>query len=307
MCHGLVRSSSLAFNIRCCLVLSLMAGLATEQPAYAQASSSAPLSQDANDQCSYMKKLDAPQLVQLRDSLLVPGKQFDLAALAKDPQLAGFMGDMARQGQVRNAQDWAALCVYKVANMERKIKGAPRVVFLGDSITELWRDGDPAFFSEKISDRGISGQTSSQVLLRFYSDVVELHPAVVHLMVGTNDIAQNTGPISNKDILNNIRAMIDIAQASHIKLVLATIPPAKAFGTQIQSGERIAQLNQQLRRLAAERKLIFVDYYSAMNDGEGGMRAELSNDGIHPNRNGYSRMRPIAEKAIEDALRVRSQ
>jgi lysophospholipase L1-like esterase len=267
-------------------------------------------SQGANEQCAYAKKIAAPQLAALRESMFVPGKKLDIAAVMKDPQLAETMQEMAQQDQARNAQDWAALCTYKTQNTEQQAKVAPRVIFLGDSITEFWRDADPGYFSDKVLDRGISGQTSSQILLRFYSDVVELHPAAVHLLVGTNDVAQNTGPIGDADILNNIRAMVDLAQANHIKLILATIPPAKAFNWRPQierPAERIVHLNLELRRIASERKLTFVDYYSALNDGEGGMRAELSNDGIHPNRDGYARMRPIVEKAIDEALRGRAR
>jgi lysophospholipase L1-like esterase len=179
---------------------------------------------------------------------------------------------------------------------------------LGDSITEFWRVADPIFFHEKTLDRGISGQTSSQITLRFYTDVVQLHPLAVHLLVGTNDVAQNTGPISDEDFLSNIRTMVDLAQINHIKVVLASIAPAKTFPWRpnISSpADRITRLNAQLRLLAKERKLMFVDYYSILTDGQGGLRDALSNDGVHPNRDGYALMRPVAEKAIAAALHTR--
>jgi lysophospholipase L1-like esterase len=271
----------------------------------AEAPSPAPT---ADAQCAYVKQSDAsPLLAQMLDGMVKPGAKVDLAAMIKDPQVAALMRDMAEQDKARAAQDWAALCKYKADNAEQLSRGAPRVIFLGDSITEFWRSADPAFFSDQALDRGISGQTSSQLLLRFPADVVALHPVVVHLMVGTNDVAQNTGPISDANILGNIRAMVDLAHANRIRVVLASIPPARVFGwrSTIQPAERIARLNQQLRALAAERKLVFVDYYTALKDAEGGMRAELSNDGVHPNRNGYALMRPLAEQAIARAQRAK--
>jgi lysophospholipase L1-like esterase len=289
-----------------CTGLALLLGACMALAAgAAEAPSPAPT---ADAQCAYVKQSDAsPLLAQMLDGMVKPGAKVDLAAMIKDPQVAALMRDMAEQDKARAAQDWAALCKYKADNAEQLSRGAPRVIFLGDSITEFWRSADPAFFSDQALDRGISGQTSSQLLLRFPADVVALHPVVVHLMVGTNDVAQNTGPISDANILGNIRAMVDLAHANRIRVVLASIPPARVFGwrSTIQPAERIARLNQQLRALAAERKLVFVDYYTALKDAEGGMRAELSNDGVHPNRNGYALMRPLAEQAIARAQRAK--
>ena len=138
------------------------------------------------------------------------------------------------------------------------------------------------------------------MLLRFYQDVVALHPRTVHIMAGTNNLAGNTGPNSPEDFKNDIRAMVDLASANGIAVALASIPPADRFPWRpgLRPAEQIRSLNRWLRDFADERKLVFIDYYSAMADPGGGMKAELSNDGVHPNRNGYAVMRQVAEAAI---------
>lgn len=273
-----------------------------------QAPATAAPAGSAEAQCAWYKPLDPRIAAEIGELATTPGARFDLAALAeKDPAAAQALRERAGQDKAHPAVDWAQLCRYKAENAEAMAKGRPRVVFLGDSITELWRAGDPGLFSDKVLDRGISGQTTSQILLRFQADVVALHPDVVHLMAGTNDVAQNTGPISDEDILANIRAMIELAQANHIKVVLASIPPmARPFWRpEILSAARIARLNDALRGLAAERGLVFVDYTSALRDADGGFRANLANDGVHPNRDGYALMRPLAEHALAEALGAR--
>lgn len=254
-------------------------------------------------QCDYFKPFDASVRAKFEDLFLRPGATFDMATIIKDPSLAHTLQQIPVQEQARRSLDWAALCYYKAADATQRAKEAPRVVFLGDSITENWSDGDPTLFSDAVIDRGISGQTSSQILLRFYADVVALHPAVVHLMAGTNDLAQNEGPISDVDVLGNIRAMIDLAEANHIRVVLASIPPmAKvALRPNIEPAARVAAFNDSLRRLAKERGVVFVDYYDVLKDPAGGMLAKFTNDGVHPNRNGYAAMRLLAERAIAQA------
>lgn len=202
------------------------------------------------------------------------------------------------------ARDFPDLCRYKSDN-EAVLKGAhPTVVFMGDSITEGWGVGDPSLFTHGVLDRGISGQTSPQMLLRFYQDVVALHPEAVHVMAGTNDLAGNTGPSSPEDFKNNIRAMIDLASANHIRVVLASILPAERFSWRpdIQPVEQIRQLNAWLRQLASQHHLIYADYYSTLTTPSGAFRSELSNDGVHPNSDGYAAMRPIADAALRKAL-----
>jgi lysophospholipase L1-like esterase len=199
-------------------------------------------------------------------------------------------------------RDFADLCHYKSENAA--LKGArPTAIFMGDSITEAWGLGDTSLFSGGIVDRGISGQTSPQMLVRFYQDVVALHPKAVHIMAGTNDVAGNTGPSSPDDFKNNIRAMVALARANHIQVVLASIPPAERFPWRpdIQPVEQIRRLNAWLRHVAEQGKFVYADYYSALTTPSGAFRPELSNDGVHPNADGYAAMRPIADAALKKA------
>lgn len=278
------------------LLTSILALSGLAAPALAQ---TPPAGSEAA-QCPYVKPLDAAVQAKILDLLVVPGNKLDMATLAKDPSLLQALQQVNAQQAASKPLDWAALCRYKAANDAQRMKAAPRVVFLGDSITEFWGHADPALFSDAVVDRGISGQTTSQILLRFYSDVVTLHPAVVHLIAGTNDVAQNEGPISDADILNNIRAMIVLAKANHIKVVLGSIPPMVkvAMRPNLQPAPRIVALNDSLKRMAAEQHIVFVNYYDVLTNSAGGMRAELSNDGVHPNRDGYAAMRPLVERAI---------
>jgi lysophospholipase L1-like esterase len=171
-------------------------------------------------------------------------------------------------------------------------------------ITEAWGIGDPSLFNPAVIDRGISGQTSPQMLARFYQDIVALHPQVVHIMAGTNDVAGNTGPNSPDDFKNNIRAMVDLARTHYIQVVLASIPPAERFPWRpdIQPVEQIRQLNVWLRQSAGQHQLIYADYYSTLTMPSGAFRPELSNDGVHPNSDGYAAMRLIADAALRKAM-----
>jgi lysophospholipase L1-like esterase len=203
------------------------------------------------------------------------------------------------------ARDFADTCHYKSDNAAI-LKGAhPTVVFMGDSITEGWGVGDPSLFTHGVVDRGISGQTSPQMLVRFYQDVVALHPLAVHIMAGTNDVAGNTGPSSPDDFKNNIRAMVDLATANHIRVVLASILPAERFSwrPEIQPVEQIRQLNAWLRQFTVQHHLIYADYYSSLTTSSSAFRPELSNDGVHPNSAGYAAMRPIADAALRKATK----
>lgn len=201
--------------------------------------------------------------------------------------------------------DWGWLCRYKADNDRLAASQHARVVFMGDSITEGWQRFDSAMFTNGVVDRGISGQTSPQILLRFYQDVIALKPGVVHIMAGTNDLAGNLGPTSPDQWKNNIRAMIDLALANKVRPVLASILPAAKFpwASSLKPAIQIAELNAWLRSYAAQRHLVYADYHSAMADAQGGMKEGLSSDGVHPNAEGYKLMRPIAEKAIAAAKR----
>jgi lysophospholipase L1-like esterase len=243
-----------------------------------------------------------------------PFEQAVLAfALNTGPQdaevLARVMDPKAREAYAKaeaeqRAQDWPHLGLYRGEDAEDATAERPRVVFIGDSITEMWRYGDPELFSKGILGRGISGQTSPQILIRFYPDVVALKPAAVHILCGGNDIAGNTGPTTPQDFKNNIVAMLDIAEVNRIKVLLGSITPAAQFSQrpEVKPVARIAELNEWLHQIASERGAVFVNYFSALAAADRSMRADYANDGVHPNAAGYSVMRPLALAAIDQVL-----
>lgn len=196
--------------------------------------------------------------------------------------------------------DWAWLCRYRAENAKVDPANPPQVVFIGDSITENWVGLDPALFGTTRLGRGISGQTSPQLVVRFWQDVIALKPRVVHIMVGTNDIAGNTGPTTPEAYKNAIRAMVSLAQTNGIVVILGSIPPADTFGwaTQHKPAQWIAELNAWLKAYAAERGAIYADYFTPLAGLNGELRPEYGPDGVHPNAAGYAVMRPVAEKAI---------
>jgi lysophospholipase L1-like esterase len=203
--------------------------------------------------------------------------------------------------------DWPALGRYRDENATLPNVGPneKRVVFFGDSITDSWGRHIGVFFpGENYINRGISGQTTPQMLIRFQQDVVYLHPAVVVILAGTNDIAGNTGPSTPQMILDNFESMAAIAKQNNIKLVIASVLPATAYPWRAvsQAAEKIRQLNQALKELCSREGLIYLDYYSAMADEQGGMRPGLSSDGVHPTAKGYEIMTPLAAAAIKKAL-----
>jgi acetyl esterase/lipase len=208
------------------------------------------------------------------------------------------------EAEAQRARDWPSLCRYKAANAEVIGGSRPRAVLMGDSITDNWTRGDPALFTNGVIGRGIGGQTSPQMLARFRQDVVALQPRVVHIMAGTNDIAGNTGPATVQDYQSNILAMIELARANGIAVVLAGIPPSRKLFWRGDLDPRplIRELNGWLRGVAFANGDVFVDYATVLADAEGALRADLGNDGVHPNRVGYARMRPLTEAAIAEAL-----
>jgi lysophospholipase L1-like esterase len=201
--------------------------------------------------------------------------------------------------------DWPNLCRYRAANLSVNIQttAGHRVVFIGDSITENWAVADPAFFGREFINRGISGQTTPQILLRFRSDVIALRPEVVHIMAGTNDVAGNTGASTLEDVENNFKSMVDLALANGIKVVLASIPPADDFPWRpgLQPALKIRALNAWLREYAASRGLVYLDYYRVLTTNEGALKPGLGQDGVHPNRVGYDLMEPLTRIAIARA------
>jgi lysophospholipase L1-like esterase len=179
------------------------------------------------------------------------------------------------------------------------------VVFMGDSITEGWFDKRPTFFTRGRVDRGIGGQTSSQMVLRMMSDVVDLRPKAVHIMAGTNDIAGNTGPMTPQMTQNNFRAMSDIARRHGIAVLIASIPPAANFPwrTGLETRQPIAAMNAWLKRFAHESGGVWVDYWPVLNDGTGAMKPGLASDGVHPTVAGYDAMATVINPILAKVLR----
>jgi lysophospholipase L1-like esterase len=204
----------------------------------------------------------------------------------------------------RQPGDWAWLCRYREENRLLASGDAPLVVFIGDSITEGWAASDTQNFDKQWAGRGIGGQTSAQVLLRFYQDAIGLKPKVIHLLVGGNDVARNAGALDATAFKDNVRAMADLACANNITLVLGTILPAKQYywRKEIEPVEEIRTLNRWLAEFAAIHRIRLVDYYAPMATPQGAMRAELTDDGVHPNQQGYQVMRQALETALTDAL-----
>lgn len=204
-----------------------------------------------------------------------------------------------------NAESFANFARYAAANAAVPAIEKGRVVFFGDSITDAWQRNPDGFFPGKpYLDRGISGQTTTQMLLRFRQDVVDLHPAAVVILAGTNDIAGNSGPATQQEIEANLQSMAEIAKSNGIRVILASVLPAADYPWRkgLNPAPRIQQLNAWEHELCASLKLTYLDYYSAMSTAEGGMKPELSRDGVHPNPAGYALMAPLAEKAISSAL-----
>ena len=215
----------------------------------------------------------------------------------------------------KTLQDWANLNRYREANasLAPPTAGEQRVVFLGDSITDMWvqpRFGE--FFPGKpYVGRGISGQTTPQMLIRFRPDVIALKPRVVVILAGTNDIAGNTGPMTLEEIEGNLASMSDLARANDIRVVLSSVLPVYDVGrtadgrqlimTDRRPPEKILALNEWIRNYAGQHGDGYLDYFSAMVDDHGFLKRELSEDGLHPNGAGYAVMAPLAEKAIAAA------
>jgi lysophospholipase L1-like esterase len=174
------------------------------------------------------------------------------------------------------------------------------VVFMGDSITEGWFDKRPGFFTRGRIDRGIGGQTTSQMVLRMMSDVVALRPRAVHIMGGTNDIAGNTGPMTAQMTQDTVRAMTDIAQRHGIKVLIASVPPAGTFpwAPKVETRGAIAELNRRLRRVAHDTGATWVDYHPVLDDGSGAMKPGLASDGVHPTEAGYDAMATVIEPVL---------
>jgi len=208
----------------------------------------------------------------------------------------------------RMRKDWAYLKKYEAQNTKLLASAkSSGPVFIGDSITEFWWRYDSAFWkANNYMDRGISGQTSSQMLVRFRPDVVDLHPQVVLINAGTNDIAENTGPISLEHIFGNIVSMAEIAAANNIRVVLSSVLPAYDFSWKqgLQPAEKIIKLNAMIKDYATKHNLAYVDYWTALKDEVNGLQRTYTFDGVHPNLDGYKVMAPLAKNAIDETLKL---
>jgi lysophospholipase L1-like esterase len=209
--------------------------------------------------------------------------------------------------ELRIHTDWAQLGQYH--DDDRRLGQLPaaerRVVFLGDSITRGWINDRPAFFTANgFVDRGISGQTTPQMLVRFRQDVIALAPAAVHILAGTNDVAENTGPFDPEATKNNLMSMVELARMHRIRIILAAIPPAAAFPWRAvaEPVAKIRALNAWIAAYAKLNSFAFADYNSLLDDGTGAMRPGLSYDGVHPTKAGYETMEQIALNAVISAL-----
>jgi len=205
--------------------------------------------------------------------------------------------------------DWPQLGRYREANaaLAPVAAGEQRVVFYGDSITDGWGRLPNAgvFFPGKpYVNRGISGQTTPQMVVRFRQDVINLHPAAVVILAGTNDVAGNTGPMTPEMTEDNFRSMVDLAKANGIRVILASILPAREFPWHkgMEPASKIRVLNDWLKGYCADHSILYLDYYSAMTAEDGGMKPGISKDGVHPNDAGYAIMGPLAQAAIDKVL-----
>jgi lysophospholipase L1-like esterase len=244
-----------------------------------------------------------------------PNKEITPKPAASEEKMAELQGKIAEQKSL--LEDWPNLARYREANATLPLpeKGQMRVVFMGDSITEGWSIPEyGGFFPGKpYVNRGISGQTTPQMLLRFRSDVINLEPKVVLIMAGTNDIAGNTGIIPLEETEGNLASMAELAHANGIRVILCSVTPVsdnmitpegkRLIQTDFHPPQTILQLDAWLKKYAAEHGHIYLDYFSAMADDKGFLKNELTMDGLHPNAQGYSVMAPLAQKAIDEALK----
>jgi lysophospholipase L1-like esterase len=208
----------------------------------------------------------------------------------------------------RRLNDWAQLGRYHDANTQLApaVAGENRVVFYGDSITDAWKLAE-YFPGKPYVNRGISGQTTPQMLVRLRPDVLALKPKVLVILAGTNDIASNTGPMTLEMIQDNYASIAELARAHGIRVVFASVLPIHDYGrvkmSERRPMEKINALNEWLKKYSAEQGHVYLDYYSKMLDDKGLLRAELAADGLHPNADGYKIMAPLAEAAIQQALK----
>lgn len=204
--------------------------------------------------------------------------------------------------------DWGNLNKYADANKNLKspMPSEKRIVFMGNSITESWLSIDESFFANKpYINRGIGGQTTPQMLIRFRQDVIDLNPAVVVILAGINDIAENTGHITQEQTFGNIVSMAELAKMNNIKVVLCSVLPAFDFPWRpgLEPAEKIVKLNAMIKAYCMKERIVYVDYYSNMVDERKGLDKRYTEDGVHPTLAGYKIMEPLVEEGILKALR----
>ncbi|GAB2686305.1 SGNH/GDSL hydrolase family protein [Mucilaginibacter koreensis] len=224
-----------------------------------------------------------------------------------EKQKAEAWANFQKAVEERYHKDWAWISRYQTDNdrLPAPTVGEKRVVFIGNSITEGWMNIDPEYFkSHGYINRGIGGQTTPQMLVRFREDVINLKPSAVVILAGINDIAENTGPSRLTDVFGNIVSMAELAKANHIRVILSSVLPAYSFPWRpdINPRAKVAELNAMLAGYAKQNGFSYINYYSAMVNDVQGMRDGLSTDGVHPNLAGYKIMEPLAEQAIQQTL-----
>jgi lysophospholipase L1-like esterase len=243
-----------------------------------------------------------------RGALAGSGVLAALAGVARAQPAPAPAAPPPNPAELRLHEDWAYLARYRAENAVDAARPAAerRVVFLGDSITEGWRARRPEFFTGNgFLGRGISGQTSPQMLVRFPFDVAALKPQAVHILAGTNDVAENTGPYDPQATRGWIVAITELARAHGLAVILGAVPPAADFPWRrgLAPAGKIAELNGWMRGYAREHGLGYADYTTVLDDGRGGMRPGLAIDGVHPTPEGYALMEPVALEAVRTALR----
>ncbi len=245
----------------------------------------------------------------LAGSAQTPAAQNAPPPLPSCPELATALRTVATNDA--RLRDWANFTRYREDN--RSVSAAD-VVFMGDSITDFW--AQPRFGGffpgKRYVDRGISGQTTPQMLLRFRADVLQFKPKVVVILAGTNDIAGNTGPMTDEMIEDNLMSMSEIAVANHVKVVLSSITPVSEYHVATPSAipqtnqrpmSRIRAINDWMKSYASSHGHVYLDYFSSMTDDKGLLKAEFSGDDLHPNAAGYAVMAPLAQAAIDRAIK----
>lgn len=208
---------------------------------------------------------------------------------------------------VIHAQDWANFNEFKTSNegLPKLKKNENRIVFMGNSITIGWLNTHPEFFKDKpYVNRGISGQTTPQMLVRFRADVIDIGAKAVVILAGTNDIAGNTGPSTLEMIVDNLKSMTEIARANDVKVILCSILPAYDYPWRpgLEPNIKIPKLNELIMKYAEENEVYYLDYFSALDNGENGIDEEFSYDGVHLTLEGYKVLEPMVEQALKKVL-----